>query len=542
MQARYTSTSETMTPPLLPIRRFFLAATAATLLPLGASAEVKLPALFSEHMVLQRDLPATVWGWADPGEEVTVTIGQQSKKTKAGADKKWSVKLDKLSVGEPVTLTVKGTNTIEIPDVLVGEVWLCSGQSNMGFTVNRALNFEQEKTAADLPKIRMFTVASGTAPQPEEDCKGKWVVCSPDAVGTFSATAYFFGRELHAKLNVPMGLINSSVGGTAIESWTSWDAQKDVPQLKFIFDAWDKRIADFDEAKTKAANEKAKAAWQAAVEKAKAEGKTPPNPPRTIGEPRKDPNRPANLFNGKIAPLIPYTFRGAIWYQGESNADTVERGAAYRVQLPLMIADWRKRWGAEFPFAWVQLPDFDARSPGGWSLVQEGMLKALKVPQTGMAVALGLGEAKDIHPRNKQDVGKRLATWAMADVYAAKPAKKAAKPEPQTAMGPLFSGSKITGKEVTVTFTQADGLAAKDGGEVKGFTLAGEDKQWKPATARIVKGSVVVSSPEVAKPVAVRYAWGSNPEWSLVNSTGLPASPFRTDDWPVSDPAPAVKP
>lgn len=531
-----------MTPQLLPVRRLFLAATVATLLPLGASAEVKLPAIFSEHMVLQRDQPATVWGWADAGEEVTVTIGKQTKKTKAGADKKWSVKLDKLSAGDAQTMTVKGTNTIEIPDVLVGEVWLCSGQSNMGFTVNRALNFEQEKTAAELPKLRMFTVLSGTAPQPEEDCKGKWVVCSPDAVGTFSATAYFFGRELQAKLNVPMGLINSSVGGTAIESWTSWDAQKDVPQLKFIFDSWDKRIADFDPEKAKAAYEKQKAAWQIAADKAKAEGKPAPVAPRAPSEPKKDPNRPANLFNGKIAPLVPYTIRGAIWYQGESNADTVERGAAYRVQLPLLIADWRKRWGAEFPFAWVQLPDFDARNPEGWSLVNEAMLKSLKVPKTGMAVALGLGEAKDIHPRNKQEVGKRLATWAMADVYAPKPAKKGKKAEATTAMGPLYAGSKIAGKEVTVTFKQADGLAAKDGGELRGFTIAGEDKQWKPATAKIVKGSVVVSSPDVAKPVAVRYAWASNPEWSLVNAAGIPASPFRTDDWPSADPAPAAKP
>ncbi|MGB8170570.1 MAG: sialate O-acetylesterase [Chthoniobacteraceae bacterium] len=529
-----------MTPHIPSVRRFFLAATAATLLPLGASAEVKLPALFSEHMVLQRDQVVPVWGWADAGEEVTVTIGKQTKKTKAGADKKWSVKLDKLSAGELGTMTVKGTNTIEIPDVLVGEVWLCSGQSNMGFTVNRAVNFEQEKAAADLPKLRMFTVLSGTAPAPEEDCKGKWVICSPDTVGTFSAAAYFFGRDLHAKLNVPMGLINSSVGGTAIESWTSWDAQKDVASLKFIFDSWDQRIAAYDPEKSKAAYEKQKAAWQTAADKAKAEGKPAPNAPRAPSEPKKDANRPANLFNGKIAPLVPYAIRGAIWYQGESNADTVQRGAAYRVQLPLMIADWRKRWGSDFPFAWVQLPDFNAKNPEGWSLVREAMLKSLKIPKTGMAVALGLGEAGDIHPKRKQEVGKLLATWALADVYAPKPGKKA-KAEPQTAMGPLYSGSKISGKEVTVTFTQAAGLTAKDG-EVKGFTIAGEDKQWKPATAKIVKGSVVVSSPEVAKPLAGRYAWASNPEWSLVNAAGIPASPFRTDDWPAVEAAPATKP
>ena len=500
-----------------------------------APAEVSLPAMFSEHMVLQSGVPVPVWGWADAGEEVSVTIGTQTKTTKAGADKKWSVKLDKLSVGEPQTLTVKGTNTIEIPDVLVGEVWLCSGQSNMAFTVGRALNFEQEKAAADLPKIRMFTVLSGTAPQPEEKCQGKWLVCAPETVTVFSAVGFFFGRELHAKLNVPIGLIHSSVGGTAIESWTSWDAQKNVPQLKFIFDGWDKRIADFDPEKAKETYEKQKAAWQAAADQAKADGKPAPVAPRAPSEPRKDANRPANLFNGKIAPLIPYAIRGAIWYQGESNADTVERGAAYRLQLPLMIADWRKRWGSEFPFAWVQLPEFDARNPEGWALVREAMLKSLKVPKTGMAVALGLGEAKDIHPKNKQEVGKRLATWALAEVDAKKEGKKA-QGEAPVSMGPLYAAHKIAGKEITVTFTQAAGLMAKDG-DLKGFTIAGADKHWKPASAKIVKGGVLVSSPEVAKPLAVRYAWASNPEFNLFNGAGLPASPFRTDDWPVTDPA-----
>ena len=527
-----------MNPHSSPARRFILASAAAVFLPLFARAEVSLPSIFSEHMVLQREQGVPVWGWADAGEEVTVSIGKQTKTVKAGADGKWTVKLDKLSAGEPATMTVKGKNTIEIPDVLVGEVWLCSGQSNMAFTVNRALNFEQEKTTADLPKIRTFTVLSGSALEPAEKCAGKWIVCSPETVGTFSAAGYFFGRELQAKLNVPVGLVHSSVGGTPIEAWTSWEAQKNLPQIKFIFDSWDKKMAEYDPQKASANYEKQKAAWQAAAETAKAEGKKPANAPRAPVDPKMDAHRPANLFNGKIAPLIPYAIRGAIWYQGESNADTVERGAAYRTQLPLMIADWRKRWGSEFPFAWVQLPDFVAHDSDGWALVQEAMLKSLKVPHTGMAVALGLGETHDIHPKNKQEVGKRLATWALADVYAKK-AGKGATGGSATSMGPLFASQKISGKEVTVTFIQAAGLAAKDG-ELKGFTIAGEDKQWKPATAKIVKGSVVVSSPEVAKPVAVRYAWGSNPEFSLFNAAGLPASPFRTDDWPLAEAAPAA--
>jgi sialate O-acetylesterase len=511
------------------------AAAAATLLPLVGRADVSLPTIFSEHMVLQRDQSAPVWGWAEAGEEVSVTLGKQTKQTKAGADGKWSVKLEKLPAGEPDKMVVKGKNTIEIEDVLVGEVWLCSGQSNMAFTVNRAINFEQEKATADLPKIRMFTVLSSGATEPQEKCLGKWLVCTPENVAVFSAAGFFFGRELHAKLKVPVGLVHSSVGGTPIEAWTSWDAQKDAKDLKFIFDSWDQRQATWDPEKAKEQYAKQKAAYDAAAAKAKADGKPIPRAPQMAAEPAKDSHHPAVLFNGKIAPIIPYAIRGAIWYQGESNADTVERGAAYRTQLPMMIADWRKRWGYDFPFAWVQLPDFNARNSDGWALVREAMLKSLKVPQTGMAVTLGLGEAGDIHPKKKQEVGVRLASWALASVYAPQSGKKTA----AAGMGPLYASHKIAGKDVAITFTQAEGLAA-NGGEVKGFTIAGEDKQWKPATAKIVKGGVVVSSPEVAKPAAVRYAWPCNPEWSLVNAAGIPASPFRTDDWPITDPAPAA--
>jgi sialate O-acetylesterase len=525
MRLRVSPTA--MIHPIVPKRLLALVAGSLSVT-LHSSGEVSLPAMFSEHMVLQSGVPVPVWGWADPGEEVTVTIGQQTKTTKAGANKKWGVKLDPLSVGEPQRLIVKGRNTIEIADVLVGEVWLCSGQSNMAFTVGKAMNFEQEKTAADLPKIRMFTVLSGTAPQPEEMCGGKWAVCSPETVASFSAAGYFFGRELHAKLKVPVGLIHSSVGGTAIESWTSLEAQKDVPRLKFMFDDWDKRIAAWDPEQAKGKRERQKLEEKAEADKAKAGGKKPKPASRVPMDPKRDQNRPANLFNGKISPLIPYAIRGAIWYQGESNASTVERASAYQLQLKLLIADWRKRWATEFPFAWVQLPEYTARSPEGWALVREAMLKSLQVPGTGMAVALGLGDAKDIHPKNKQEVGKRLAIWALAEVYA----PTGAKPENRVSTGPLYATHKISGKEVSITFTQAPGLMARDG-ELKGFTIAGEDKEWKAATAKIANGSVVVSHPEVAKPAAVRYAWACNPEFNLFNAAGLPASPFRTDDWPV---------
>ncbi|MEA3211937.1 MAG: sialate O-acetylesterase [Chthoniobacter sp.] len=513
----------------LPFRRFILAAAGATLLPFAAQADVSLPALFSEHMVLQRDQPVPVWGWAEAGEAVSVSIGRQAKNTKADANGKWSVKLDKLSAGEPTTLTVKGKNTISVSDVLVGEVWLCSGQSNMEFVVQRANDFEKEKAAAALPKIRMFTVSSGPAAEPQDKCQGKWVVCAPETVGGFSAAGFFFGRELHAKLKVPVGLIHSSVGGTPIEAWTSMEAQKDLPELKPLFTSWEQRIASWNPTVAREQFEKQKAAWETAAAQAKTEGKPAPPEPRIATDPGATSGRPGNLFNGKIAPLIPYALRGAIWYQGESNADTVERGLAYRKQLPLLIADWRKRWAqVDFPFGWVQLPEYVARNSDGWALVQEAMLATLKVPRTGMAEALGLGDAHDIHPKAKQEVGRRLALWALAKVYGQK----------GPASGPLYAGSRVTGSAVTIGFTDTDGgLVAKDGAP-KGFVIAGADKQWKPATAKITGDKVVVSSAEVKAPVAVRYAWGSNPEFNLFNGAGLPASPFRTDDWAIAPAAP----
>ena len=492
----------------------------------SAHAEVSLPALFSDHMVLQRDTVVPVWGWAAAGEEVSVSIAGRTKNTKAGADGKWRVQLDKVSAAEPLTLTVKGKNEITVTDVLAGEVWLCSGQSNMGLTVRSAENFEQEKAAADHPKLRMFIVTSGAATEPQEKCNGKWIVCTPETVGGFSATAYFFGRDLQAKLGAPVGLIHSSVGGTPIEAWTSLAAQRDVPEVKPIFESWEKRIATWDPAKAKAAFEKQTADYPVLAEKAKAEGKPAPRKPTLPVEPTIDSHRPANLFNGKIAPLIPYAIKGAIWYQGESNSGSPAAGLAYRRQLPLLVADWRARWGqGDFPFAWVQLPDFVNASSDGWCLVREAMLQSLRLPHTGMAVTLGLGEQHNIHPVKKQEVGRRLSLWALGTVYG----------EKGETSGPLYAGHKINGSDVTITFTHADGLTAA-GGEMKGFVIAGDDREWKPALTKIDGDKIIVSTPDGAAAAAVRYAWPSDPAWSLTNAAGLPASPFRTDDWPLTAP------
>jgi sialate O-acetylesterase len=410
-------------------------------------------------------------------------------------------------------------------DVLVGEVWLGSGQSNMAMAVSRALDFQTEQAAANLPQIRMFTERSSAATAPQPDASGTWSVCSPETVGTFSATLYFFGRELHSKLQVPVGLINSSVGGTPIESWIAAEAQAKTPELRAAHEAAIQALADFDATQAQAQFEKALARWREQAAAAKAAGKTAPRRPTNPADQRNRRGGPGGLFNGKIAPLIPYAIRGAVWYQGEANSQP-GKGHLYQYQLPLLVRDWRERWGEEFPFAWVQLPNF-GRNGEGWMLVREAMLKTLRLPNTGMAITVDIGESNDIHPKNKQDVGRRLAFWALGTVYQ------------QTGIatsGPLPDGHTVNGAGVVCSFTHTDGgLRRASGGELKGFSLAGEDRQWQPATAVIVGDKVLVSHPNVRKPVAVRYAWASDPECNLTNGQGLPASPFRTDDWPVAD-------
>jgi sialate O-acetylesterase len=495
-----------------------------------AFAEIKLARVFSEHMVLQRDKPVPVWGWGEPGEAVTVTLGSQSRSTMTNSVGRWRVTFDKLSVSEdPLTLTACGKNMLTVNDILIGEVWLCSGQSNMAMTVNRARDFETEKKSADLPRIRMFTVKSGPATKIQDDCAGDWEVCHPDSVGGFSATGYFFGRELHQVLDVPIGLINSSVGGTGIEAWTSLDVQEACPELVPLFKSWDERTTSYNPETGKARYERQLANWKEEAKKARSEGRDAPRRPVEPVNPREDRNHPANLFNGKIAPLIPFALRGAIWYQGEHNARTIETAELYRLQLPLLIEDWRDRWSqGEFPFAWAQLPNFkkttvEPQVASEWAVMRESMARALSVPHTGMAVTIDVGEANDIHPKNKQDVGKRLSLWALAKVYQ----------QDIVSSGPVYASHKIEESRVILRFQHvAGGLITEGGQPLVGFAIAGEDKRWHWANAEIVGETVVVALPSVPKPLAVRYAWGDNPKCNLHNTWNLPAAPFRTDDWP----------
>jgi sialate O-acetylesterase len=337
-------------------------------------------------------------------------------------------------------------------------------------------------------------------------------------VKLFSATAYFFGRELHKTLGVPVGLINSSVGGTPIQSWISLQAQLQSPALKASAEAQLQAERDFDANGAKAAYEVSLAKWKEDAEGAKAEGKEPPPAPHDPIADRQKRGEGGGLFNGKIAPLIPYAIRGLIWYQGEANSGV--RAPLYRDQLPVLIADWRARWGYDFPFIGVQLPNFGHGS--NWPLLRETMLRTLKLKNTGMAIAIDIGETDNIHPKNKQEIGRRLALWALSEVYGQKVASFS---------GPLPDGQQIRGGEIVLSFTHADGGLVARGGELKEFLIAGADKKWVQANAKIEGEKVIVSSPEIPNPVAVRYAWSMNPEATLYNGAGLPASPFRTDDW-----------
>jgi len=454
---------------------------------LAVQADVRLPTVFSDHMVLQRSNVAPVWGWAEPGEKVTVQFAGQRKSATAGKDGKWMVRLDAIKdVTVKGELSVKGKNTLTIKDVLVGEVWVASGQSNMAMTVGRCLNADQEAAAAKYPQIRMFITKRNAQLKPQADLEGSWVVCSPETVKSFSGTAYFFGRTLHDKLKVPVGILHSSWGGTAIEAWTSIDVQEKSGKLGSVLDKWKNKAA---------ANQ----------------------------------NRPANLFNGMIQPLIPYGIRGGIWYQGERNSKTVEGAKLYAPQLDLMINDWRRRWGqGDFPFLWAQLPNYKKRSddPNAlsvWAHTRESMAKTLWLPNTGMATTIDIGEARDIHPRNKQDVGRRLAGWALAEFYNQKDA---------VTTGPMYASHEVKGSKVLIQLNHATGLKVKDDGDLAGFAVAGIDKQFHWAKAAIGRdGMVEVSCKEVPKPVAVRYAWGDNPKVNLINKAGLPTTPFRTDNW-----------
>jgi sialate O-acetylesterase len=488
------------------------------------AAEFRLGSPISDHMVLQREKPVAVWGWADPGESVTVAFAGQSKSVTVGAGGRWHLQLAPMKASaESRSLVVTGNagHQVEVKDVLVGEVWLGSGQSNMAMTVQSSNHFDTEKAGAVYPLIRHYQETSTHSEKPEVEGKGVWKVCAPETVGGFSAVLYFFGREIHREVGVPVGLVNTSVGGTPIESWVSAETQSSDPETKAIFDAKTQNHLAFDPVKAAEVYEKQVAEWKMAVEKAAAAKADLPRKPVDPVAMRKFKGGPAGLYNGKVVNLAPYSLRGMLWYQGEANAGNP---GIYEKQLSQLVTSWRTLWQEEVPFAWVQLPNYRNTGSESWPRLRESMMKVLALPKTGMAITLDIGDSADIHPKNKQDVGKRLSFWALETVYGRKVA---------AGSGPLPAGSKVENSSLRIFLKHADGLKTRDGGEPRGFLIAGSDRVWKKAVGRIEGTEVVVSSPEVAAPVAVRYAWAENPDCNLVNGAGLPATSFRTDDWPV---------
>ncbi len=478
-------------------------------------ADATLPALLADHMVVQRGLPVHVWGMAAPNEAVSVTFRGERKSGTADGDGRWSVYLSPGEAGGPFPLTIKATNTIVLNDILVGDVWVASGQSNMEFPMTGLLNAPTEIAAAQYPKIRIFMVKHKPADYPLENVESKgWAACTPESVADSSAVAYFFARNLQQKLGVPIGLIESSWGGTAAESWTSLRTLAADAGLMPVFSARAKMVDS--ESTTVLRQQREDAEFQKALEQAKAEGKPLPWPQ---WHPDFAAWAPAALYNGMIAPLTPFAIRGVIWYQGEANASH-DRASLYARLFRTMILDWRTSWGeGDFPFLFVQIANWNTEPDELWPEVRNAQRQALALRNTGMAVTIDIGDPNDIHPKNKQDVGLRLSLAARAITYG----------EKIEWSGPLYR--QITQEEhaLRVWFDHANGLMAK-GATVAGFEVAGADGKYSAADARIEGTSVVVSSPTVPAPVSVRYAWAPNPTCNLFNKEGLPASPFQAPE------------
>lgn len=472
-------------------------------------ADVRLPALFTDHMMLQRERPARVWGQADPGEAVTVRIQAQTATATADAEGRWSVFLEPLAAGGPHELTVAGKNTLTIKDVLVGDVWIASGQSNMQWALRQANDPEKEIANSSHPKMRLFQVPMKTAPTAQDDVEASWKVAGPESTPGFSAVGYFFARHLLQQTGIPQGVIQTAWGGTPAESWISYQAIAADPALISVFADWGDALAKFPAAAAR--HKRLVAEWEA-------KGKKGNRPAAPMGP--GHPWEPGTLYNAMIAPLTPFAIKGAIWYQGESNSGK-KRSYVYRRLFPAMIQDWRDRWGqGDFPFFWVQLANF--KNPGQWTELQEAQTMTLRLANTGQAVTNDIGNPTDIHPRNKQDVGYRLGLAARAVAYG----------EKIVYSGPVFRQATRDGSAMRVWFDHVGGgLAVRGGGELRGFTVAGTDGKFVPAIAKIEGSSVVAMSSEVPNPVHVRYAWADNPDANLINKEGLPAGLFRSDAW-----------
>jgi sialate O-acetylesterase len=516
----------------LPRRLVAALAAAAAVAP--AYSNVTLAPLFADHAVLQSGKPVPVWGRADPGEKVTVKYLEYAADGLADPDGRWVARLPAMPPqATGAELLATGKNSIRIQDVVVGEVWLCSGQSNMEFTVDdpksaafRLQNAEKEVAGANYPLIRQFKVARQVSEKPADTVGGAWAVCSPGAVGQFTAVGYFFARDIFRRFGLPVGIVDSTWGGTPVESWMSPAALASDPAFAVVGKRWKQTLAEYPAKKT--AFNSALAEWTREEAAATAAGearhaaflKAHPRP--------REPNgpgsswTPACLFNGMINPLLPYGIRGALWYQGESNANYASE---YHGLFASMITAWRSHFGqGDFPFYWVQLASYKAPTdPTGetWAWLREAQTQTLGLPATGQALAIDIGDPENIHPSNKQEVGRRLALMAKAQVYGLS----------VDYSGPVFTRAVVEGNAIRVHFDFADnGLTAGEK-PLQSFVIAGADRKFHPASASISGSTVLVRSAEVPAPLAVRYAWQNAPEANLFNGAGLPATPFRSDSW-----------
>lgn len=479
-----------------------------------AVADVTLPSLLSDHMVVQRGLPVHLWGMADAHENVSITFRGETKATTADELGRWNLYLSPGEAGGPFQITIKATNTIVLSDVLVGDVWVASGQSNMEFSMKSLANADAEIAAAQYPKIRILRVEHRPSDYPRSNVDVKpWVACTPETVAESSAVAYYFARDLSQRLDVPIGLMESFWGGTPAESWTSLHSLAADAELMPVFAERSKTVDERESTLLRV--EQKDREFEKAEAQARAEGKAVPGRP---WRPDFAAWAPAALFNGMIAPLTHFPIRGVIWYQGESNS--AERAPLYAHLFQTMITDWRRAWDeGDFPFLFVQIANWNTGEESRWPEVRDAQRKALTLRNTGMAVTIDIGDAVDIHPKDKLDVGKRLALAARAIAYG----------EKIEWSGPLYRQLTREEQALRVWFDHANGLAAKEGALV-GFEVAGADGKYVAAGAKIEGASVVVSNAAVPDPVSVRYGWAANPNCNLINKEGLPAPPFRSPE------------
>jgi sialate O-acetylesterase len=459
------------------MRRPGIAFLFVALLTISASAEIKLPQVFNDHMVLQRDQNVAIWGWAEPGETIEIITPFESQKLKTKENGKWMTRLKPMEAGGPIELKLKGTNEIVLKDVLVGDVWVCSGQSNMEWSVAASTNSKEEIGNANFPNIRLFDVKKTPKIDPTDDVEldAPWLACTSESIPRFSAVGYFFGRKLHQELDIPIGLISTNWGGTRIEPWTPPVGFEAVEAVKKI--------------------------------------------PESINRKNFNHGTPTTLYNGMVHGLVPFGIKGAIWYQGESNRND---GMLYYEKMKALIAGWRSVFQQpELPFYYVQLAPYiyGNSDPEILAKLWESQVATLAVPHTGMAVTTDIANLKDIHPKNKQDVGLRLALWALAKDYGQKIVYS----------GPLYKSMKVEGNKIRLFFDHAKGLKSSDGKPLTWFTIAGEDGKFVDATANVDGDTILVSSNDVADPTTVRFGWHQEAESNFVNGAGLPTSPFRTD-------------